>query len=327
MANQSRELQLAGARNSNLLRLGKRKGFSAGATGLPHIYCATFSDVRLVRVDAVARAVDGVLVIPGSSQACICADGSGSLYLGNLASVVLDRVDIASFAPTGALNVVGSSYEFSVCWDGHQHIAKAMLNADVVAFVDIPTFNVDHTYNLPAGSRPLGTAWDGANRVYFTNYGGASVGSVRTDTWTLDPLIPLGVVSPDGIAWDGKGHMWVCCISGDVLTIDTTTRVIDHIIVMPAAPYGIAFDGSGDTAFISHYAAGVVSRIDVATFTPIPGLLPVGLLPYPMCWDGGSGLYVGNAGSNDISVVDIPSWVVAATIPLVAAPYGLVANF
>jgi YVTN family beta-propeller protein len=115
---------------------------------------------------------------------------------------------------------------------------------------------------------------------------------------------------------------------GFVAVINTTTKAVITRVIIGGRPIGVAIDPDGSFVYVADNANNSIFVIDTSTNALIGSSILVGDSPeYIEINPAGSRLYVTNAanrtGVYSISVIDIPSNMVIATIPLSAAPHGI----
>ena len=177
-----------------------------------------------------------------------------------------------------------------------------------------------------AGPRRLCISHAG-DRVYATNNKGNSVSAIDTATQQLIATIPVGG-GPEGIGITPNDEEVYATNQrdGTVSVIDTTTLTVIATIPTGAACQRVVITRDGTKAFVENGGSDTVSAIDAATHTVI-ATLPTGHNPFTMLASPDDmKLYVCNANdtSTTVTVIDIPSLTVSATIADVgSAPFDL----
>jgi|ERR1041385_6415075 YVTN family beta-propeller protein len=200
----------------------------------------------------------------------------------------------------------------------------ANFSNNTVDIIDTTTYQVT---SIPVGGGPRRLCISpAADRVYVTNYNTGSVSAIDTATQQLIATIPVGL-SPEGIAITPNGQE---VYSGnlrtdDVSVINTTTLTVVATIHTGDRPQRVVFSNDGSEAFVTNAGtSNNVSVINTATHAVI-NTLPVGNNPFVMLVSqDGTKVYVTNSGDTTISVIDVPSLTVSATIANVgSAPFDL----
>jgi YVTN family beta-propeller protein len=144
-----------------------------------------------------------------------------------------------------------------------------------------------------------------------------------TATITVDNNPEEIAITPDGM------RAYVTCgsfgTSSSVPVIDTATNTVITTIPMPFGSFarGIAITPNGKTAYVSNFAANMVSRIDTATNT-VTGTIPVGNNPVGVAISpDGTRAYVANDNSSSVSVIDTTISLVIGTVPVGDQPHNL----
>ena len=194
--------------------------------------------------------------------------------------------------------------------------------ADVI---DTTTYQVT---SIPtgAGSRRICISHAG-DRVYVANNKGDSVSAIDTATKQLIATIPVGG-APEGIGVTPNDEEIYATNQrdGTVSVIDNTTLTVIATIPTGNLPQRVVFTRDGTKAFVENGFSDTLSVIDTATHTVI-ATLPTGHNPFTMLASPDDmKLYVCNANntSTTVTVIDIPSLTVSATIADVGfAPFDL----
>ncbi len=166
--------------------------------------------------------------------------------------------------------------------------------------------------------------------VFVTNFSGASVSVVDTQTWRVThtiqtPAAPHSIVlSPDG------RYAYVACYLGAaVAIIDIAQQALVGTIPLPAQarPYGMGISRDGHYLYASDNFSGRLFTLDALTRRAITSV-EVGLQPALIARSpDGATLYVANGKSHDLSILDIGSDPAAprviATTPLEGYPHGV----
>jgi YVTN family beta-propeller protein len=141
-------------------------------------------------------------------------------------------------------------------------------------------FDVVHTFNV------------GANGLLSKN-GDIQIGTLHQNFY------PMGVsVSPDGKLLAVANNL------GNTLDlIDVTSRQITATISVGHYPYGALFSADGSKVYVSDWADATLSVVDTAS-QALTGTIVVGNHPNEMLWGPGGTLFVADANSDAVSVVD-----------------------
>jgi YVTN family beta-propeller protein len=142
------------------------------------------------------------------------------------------------------------------------------------------------------------------------------VGGVSTNC-TLDGTNPRAVTVPAGRAVDVTFS--VTCAAGH------PAGSVSATLALTSRPYGVAISGSG-VALVAQLDLGVVSRIDVATGS-VGQQIAVGYTPSHVAFNpSGTTAYVANQGSRDVSVVDVATNRMTASIPVASDAWNVIVS-
>jgi YVTN family beta-propeller protein len=186
-----------------------------------------------------------------------------------------------------------------------------------VSVIDTATNTV--TATIPVGNSPFSVAVapDGAT-AYVANVHGNSVSVIDTSTNTVTATIPVGNF-PEGVAVtpDGGSVLVANNGSGTVSRIDTATNTVTTTVTTASFPSPIAITPDDRTAYVGEGAglAGAgVQPIEVATNT-VGASVPTGHQPNSIAIaPDGSTAYVANFVGGSVSVVDLATNTVTATL-------------
>ena len=207
----------------------------------------------------------------------------------------------------------------------------AMAGAGAVWVIDAATDAV--VAKVPVGKHPahVVVASDGRT-AYITNGGDNTVSVVDTATQRVIGVAPVGV-SPHGlrITPDGK-QVWVANLKGDTVSvIDTVSRKQVAQIAAGKGPAQVGFTPDGRFGFVSLSGENKVAVIDPVSRKVIRKIA-VGTVPIQLHATPDNRLVlVANQGTpkkpgTKVSVIDVASMRVAATIEAGAGAHGVVVD-
>ncbi len=242
----------------------------------------------------------------------------------------------------------------------------AVQNRNDLLFVDVATAKVRQTLKSKVGLSVTGLAADG-ERVYTSDAKDHVLVAERQGdgSYRWGQSVALrkpkvgGAAHPAGMALGGPGELWVTSTRGnDVQKIDLKTGKVEEVVAVGVAPFTIHFAGP-DKAYVSNWGGdpprkddpqapssktpvridprtGVANAGSVSVLQPKDGhwrqvrTIQVGLHPSGMTGSRtGRFLYVANASSDTVSVIDTRSDTVVETIPcrpVYRLPFGSGAN-
>lgn len=141
-----------------------------------------------------------------------------------------------------------------------------------------------------------------------------------TGTQTGEVVLDGG---PIGIAADpASGRVFVSdWYNARIWVIDGATMTVSGTLATGSAPAGLAVSPDGRFLVSADRDADRVSVFDLATLAP-HAAIRVGTRPFGLGFAPDGRLFVGNVGSDDVTVLD-PAGGVLATVPVGARPYGV----
>ncbi|MER6039355.1 Ig-like domain repeat protein [Streptomyces sp. NPDC001856] len=188
------------------------------------------------------------------------------------------------------------------------------------------TVPADPVADIPVGDGPLVVAFGRAGRVgYVTNFDSGTVTVLDPVTRTATATVTVGS-GPWGVAVNPNGsEAYVGNFdSGTVSVIDVLTNTVTATIEGISAPVGVAFSLDGAHAYVVSQDTDSLVVLDTATRTVLTtvavGSTPCNVVISP---DAAPYVYVSDFGSGTVTVVDISTYTVAATISGFANPRGL----
>ncbi|WP_299402338.1 YncE family protein [uncultured Roseobacter sp.] len=193
-------------------------------------------------------------------------------------------------------------------------------NGDGVSVLDIDAGAEVARWSVPG--KPAGVA--ASHGAVFT---------VAPDSKTLRKHDPAtgGVLThvqldggPIGIAYDvANGQVFVSdWYNARIWVLDDQKLDIRKELSVGAAPAGLALSGDGRFVASADRDADQVSIFDAATLD-LRARIDVGSRPFGLRFSPDGRLFVGNVGSNDVTVIHVESGAVAATVPVGERPYGV----
>ena len=193
-------------------------------------------------------------------------------------------------------------------------------NADAVSVIDLDTGVERARWSVPG--KPAGVAVDPSGAVYTVSPDSKTVRRHDlTGAVTAEAVLDGG---PIGVALDAaRDRMFVSdWYNARVFVLDVATLEVITTLPTAAAPAGLALSPDGTLLAVAERDADRVSLFDTeslaASHTAAVGSRPFGLGFAP---DGR--LFVGNVGSNDVTVIDPGVGEVLATVPVGERPYGV----
>ncbi|WP_353476471.1 YncE family protein (plasmid) [Salipiger sp. H15] len=193
-------------------------------------------------------------------------------------------------------------------------------NGDALSVLDLATGEETARWSVPGKPAGVAVAQDGT--VY----------TVAPDAKTVRRHGPGGAVlaeavldgGPMGAALDPqRAHLFVSdWYNARLWVLDAQTLAVIAELPSGAAPAGMALSPDGRLLAAAERDADRVSLYDAETLTPVRSV-PVGTRPFGLGFAPDGRLFVGNVGSNDVTVIDPGPGEVLATLPVGDRPYGV----
>ncbi|PWR04270.1 hypothetical protein DKT77_01890 [Meridianimarinicoccus roseus] len=193
-------------------------------------------------------------------------------------------------------------------------------NGDALSVIDLTAAAETDRWAVPG--QPAGVA--AGPETVFT----VSAGSKAVRRWSRQgTLLAQTVLSdggPIGVAHDAaRGRLFVSdWYNARIWVLDDIALATQAELATGAAPAGLALSGDGRWLASADRDADRVTIFDAATLA-LHRTVTVGTRPFGLRFDPGGRLFVGNVGSNDVSVIDPTAGRVTATVPVGERPYGI----
>lgn len=168
-------------------------------------------------------------------------------------------------------------------------------------------------------------------KVYVPNQGEDNVAIIDIDNLVVYKYVDVGrmpVVDGPHFVVSDQDYWYVSLISvGEIWKFDAHTDTLVQIATVPGAPALLALTPDGSKLYVSQFTTSSTNKIFVvntATMT-VSNSITVWTMPHGIRMNHqGTLLYVANMMSDNVSVIDVASDAVVATVPLAsnANPFG-----
>ncbi|WP_245306335.1 beta-propeller fold lactonase family protein [Roseovarius aestuariivivens] len=193
-------------------------------------------------------------------------------------------------------------------------------NGEVLSILDIDSGEERARWLVPGKPAGVSVAPDG------------SVFTVSPDSKTIRKFSPDGALlgkivldgGPIGVAHDAvRGRLFVSdWYNSRIWVLNDETLDIQTELVTGAAPAGLALSDDGQFLASADRDADQVTVFLADTLT-LHARVTVGIRPFGLRYAPDGRLFVGNVGSNDVSVIATDGSDVIETVPVGARPYGV----
>jgi YVTN family beta-propeller protein len=285
----------------------------------PKAYIGLFKEDAVAVLDTGTNTVRSKIAVPAGPHGLVVTPDGLKVYVSSDGATTVSVIDTATDSVTRTLEVGKAPHGVTLTPDGKLALV-GVWGDNQVAFVDTSSDQI--VRRSPVGSpHNIAVTPDGAF---------AYVGSQAQDAPALVKLnvgtgaevarLPLDG-APRGLSVGPDGSEVYVTRAGqdDVLAIDTNTNQPVTKIAVGPSPHLPSFTSTG-LGLVNVQGPGLLTTFDPATNT-VQGTATVGKAPH---WtatsaDGKIALET-NEGSNDVSVVDLSTLAVTATIPVGEAP-------
>jgi YVTN family beta-propeller protein len=309
---------LAAASFLTLLPIGPSGASPVHAASGPKAYVGLFKEDAVAVLDTGTNTVLSKIAVPSPHGIAPTLDGK-KVYVSSDGGSTVSVIDTASDSVSKTLEVGKQPHGITLTPDGKLAMI-GVWSDNQIAFLDTST---DQIVRKSPVTNPhnIAVTPDGAF-AYVGSQAQDSPSLVKLNVATGEQVASLPLDgAPRGLSVSPNGSAVYLTRAGqdDVLVVNTAdTQPATRIAVGPS-PHFPAFTSTGQ-GIVNVQGPGLLTSFDPATNTVL-GTVNVGTMPH---WHAvtsdGQTAYETNEGSNDISVVDLPSMTVRATIPVGEAP-------
>jgi YVTN family beta-propeller protein len=289
------------------------------AAGGPKAYIGLFKEDAVAVLDTGTNSVISKIAVPAGPHGLVATPDGGKVYVSSDGATTVSVIDTSTDSVMHTVEVGKAPHGVTLTPDGKLALV-GVWGDNRVAFVDTgsdqivrrsPVGNPHNIAVTPDGAFAyVGSQAENAPSLVKLNVAtGAEVARL-----TLDGA-PRGLsVGPDG------SEVYVTRAGqDDVLAVDTNTNQPVTKIAVGPSPHLPSFTSTG-LGLVNVQGPGLLTTFDPTSNT-VQGTVTVGKAPH---WtatsaDGKIALET-NEGSNDVSVVDLSTLAVTATIPVGEAP-------
>lgn len=193
-------------------------------------------------------------------------------------------------------------------------------NGDAVSVLDLDTGQERARWSVPG--KPAGVAVSAGGAVFTVSPDSKTVRRYSADgTLVAETRLDGG---PMGVAHDAvRGRLFVSdWYNARLWVLDDGTLELLTELPAGAAPAGLALSPDGTLLAAAERDADRVSLYDAETLA-LQRVVAVGTRPFGLGFAPDGRLFVGNVGSNDVTVIAPQPGRVLATIPVGERPYGV----
>jgi YVTN family beta-propeller protein len=246
-------------------------------------------------------------------QPCGVVAGFGVVWISNLASGTVQRIDPATNRVTATIKVGAQPCGLAI---GAGSLWINGYGTNSVERVDPATNKL--VAHIPVGSQPYDVLFAGGS-VWTTNNADRNVMRIDPATNQVIATIPVGEAAA-GLAF-AAGSVWVGTNSSDkILRIDPSSLAVRTISTGKTSPAW--FSSRDDDVWVASVNDGVVFRVAVESNT-VSDVVRVRTSPVDGVLDENGLLWIPNRGDNSISIVDAASATAVTTLKVGPAPFVL----
>ena len=247
-------------------------------------------------------------------------------------------------ARTAHITVLGQT--ITVTQAGIPHLGTSALVEGPAMGTDSVELTTTDTWTATSNASWLHTTASGTGNSVVTFTFDSNTGATRTGTLTIDgltlsvtqagsnysaanlvtKLVSSGLSSPQGVAVDGSGNVYIADSFGDALKeyVAATGTVQTLVSTGPSLFFGVALDSAGNVYIADANSSSTVKEYVAATGT-LTTLVSSGLSsPQGVAVDGSGNVYIADAGNNAVKEY-VASTGTINTLPVsgLDEPFGL----
>lgn len=267
---------------------------------------------RVVKTIPVGVHDHNVFLSPDRTEAWVANNNDGTV------SVIDTRSDtvIATLSPG-----MGPRHTFFSPDGANAYITLEF--DDAVAVIDPQTRDIKKV--MPVGHMPHFPIVVG-DRLYVTNFGGASVSVLDRESGAELAMIPVGTGPLGGsVTRDGKLVLIASHNANQVAIIATDSLAVEAVISTDAGPVQVSVTPDQRFAWVANDGVGSVQKIDLLSKTVVKTVaLGQGAGSHGIGFAGDQNLmFITNTGRASVSIVDLTNDEVIAEIPVGPTPEGI----
>ncbi len=294
---------------------------TAGASAAgPKAYVGLFKDNAVAVLDTGTDRLLTTIPIPPGPHGLVMAPDGSAVYASSDGDTTVSVIDTAQDVVTASIPVGPSPHGLAMTPDGRTVLA-AVFGASQVVSIDTATRTVVGSAAVP-NPHNIAISPDGRT-AYVAAQGKGAIVVLDVATLRQTGVVPLDKIPRAlSVSPDGKDLYFTLAGSDAVQVLDTATSSIVERVPVGASPH-LPLADAREVLVVSQ-GPGTLSLIDPATGR-VSGIVKVGTLPHWIASArGGRDAWVTDEGSNDVSVVDLDTMTVVATIPVGNAPRKIV---
>lgn len=194
-------------------------------------------------------------------------------------------------------------------------------NGDKLSRIDLSELR--ETARWPLVGKPAGVAAGQDGTLFTVSSDSKTVRRLSAETGEVKAQVTLGG-GPTGIALDAaRKRVFVSdWYNARLWVLDSEDLKLLKELPTGTAPAGIAISTDGRFLASADKDADQVSVFGAGSLTPLHRI-SVGTRPFGLRFAPDGRLFVGNVGSNDVTVIDVETGAVIATVPVGERPYGI----
>ena len=284
------------------------------------LYVVNFWSTQLMVIDLPSYQVEATISVGyshTSPRAVVINPNTNLVYVTNLGQRLVYVIDGETTSSTYnqviATIPVGSYPRSAAVNTTFNKLYVVNSGSNNVSVIDIdpasPTYH-QVIANIPVGSQPYAIAINPATaKVYVTNRGSNNVSVIDGTTDSLTATVPVGA-TPRALDINPERNLIYVANqdSNNITVIDGSRDTVTSTIAAGIKPYAVACikTTTGNT-YVTNHGTGTTSTVTVIEPNFSTTEVPVGIYPASLSIDTllpKPKVYVGNYGSDDVSVID-----------------------
>jgi YVTN family beta-propeller protein len=270
-------------------------------------YVGNFKDNTVSVIDADAGTVVATMPVSAGPHGMAITQDGRTVYVSGDGSSAIDVIDTAMDKVVKTINV-GKAPNGVALTPDDRLLVVTVYGEDRIAFIDTSTQTVIANLAVP---KPHTIAIDPDGKLAYVTVqepGHFGLALVDLATRTIVRTLPLDKTPRDGeFGYDGKMFYFTEAGVSSVQVLDAASERIVAQIPTGVSPHFVGYQRASAFGIVVVQGPGELLLFDPATNTPARRVA-VGKQPHWATASGdGKTAYVTNEGSNDVTIVDLPT--------------------
>lgn len=292
------------------------------AAQAPKAYIGLFGDNAVAVLDTSTNQVMTTIPVPNGPHGIAATPDGKTVYVSSDGDSVVSAIDTSTDRIKTTIEVGKAPHGLSMAPDG-KHLYSAVYEGNQVVVIDTASNGITQRFDVPAPHN-IAISPDG-NTAYVASQQPGNFGLAVIDLKAnkVGDMLPFDT-APRALNFtpDGSRLFFTLTNVSAVQALDPSTNQVVGEVPVSGSPHHPLISADGSTGLVVSQTPkpGELWVFNPGTDSPA-GTIKVDMMPHwiALSPDGGTA-YVTNEASNDLSVVDLGSQTVVATVQVGGAP-------